>query len=321
MRAAGGRGEAGGVSLARAGAVVRWYVFLAVAVGTIELTSTTKQLSRPVRTEERAQPGNGATLVVVAPQSLCSADVELTVARTISQGRQYVFQTPVAPPECRWVLGEVWPGDYQAVLQRARGDRRVVGLSRLDVYPGSTWTTTVSPLAATVEGLISSDGRPVGSAHIEVFQNGPPGWSWETRTDNEGYYEVAVAPDESLCIRVRLVQSLNLAAHPQCGGFGPDSNRRDFDIPPGRIIITLAPRDGPIHDTQILLVLSSPGLGMSGGVSVTGRSEHSFAGLKFGKYRLRATTMDDSHNFDAVEVVLSPDEPVKNVTLSVPYSR
>lgn len=157
-------------------------------------------------------------------------------------------------------------------------------------------------------------------AHVEVFQNGGPGWSWETRTDSEGYYKVAVAPDESLCIRVRLLQALNLVAS-QCGGFGADSNRRDFDIPPGRIIMTLVPRDGPIHDTQVLLVLSSPGVGMSSVVSVTGRIEHSFAGLKFGKHRLRATTMDYSHDFDAVEVVLSPDEPVKSVTLSVPYSR
>jgi hypothetical protein len=146
-------GGSDGVSIARTSAG-RWCFVLAF-VWTAGFTSLPEQLSGPVRTEEPAAPGNGARLIVIAPENLCSADLELIVARRIWSGRRYVFQTPVTPPQCRWTITDVRSGDYQAVLRKARGDRRIVAISRLDVHPGSTWTTTVSPLAGTVEGLIS----------------------------------------------------------------------------------------------------------------------------------------------------------------------
>jgi hypothetical protein len=158
-----------------------------------------------------------------------------------------------------------------------------------------------------------------------VFQNGGPGWSWETFTDRDGNYKVDVAsenaPDERLCVRVQLPQALNSISS-KCGGFGTGSNRMDFDLPPGRIIVTLVPQDGPIHETPILLVLNStPGPAVSVGVTITSRTERSFEGLMIGKHRLRATTMDYSHDFDVAEVVLAADDPVKAITLTVPYSR
>jgi hypothetical protein len=127
----------------------------AIALASAGLGAVHAQLPGPVRTEDPAESGTGATLVVVAPESLCEPDLELMVTRTIPEGgRRYVFQAPVKPPECRWTIADVRQGEYQAVLQKARGDQRVVAMSRLDVYPGSTWTTTIAPMTATVEGLV-----------------------------------------------------------------------------------------------------------------------------------------------------------------------
>ncbi len=253
----------------------------------------------------------------MAPEHMCSREPELLVTRTVSGGRQHVFQTPVTPPECRWTIADVPPGNYQAVLRLAHGDQRIVAMAHTEVHPASTWTMSVSPLAGTVEGLISVGGIPAGrGVFVQVIQNGAPGWAWDTRTDSDGYYTLAVAPDDSLCVRVTLPNALNFKSS-RCGGFGPGVNRRDFDIPPGRIDVTLVPRDGPIHHTPILLILD----GMSVGVTVAGRVARPFVGLDYGRHRLRATTMDYEHEFDSKEIVLSEKEPLKSVTLSVPYSR
>lgn len=145
------------------------------------------QLPGPVRTEDPAPVGTGATLVVVAPDTLCAPDLELMVTHSIPDGggRRYVFQAPVQPPECRWTVPDVPAGEYQAVLQKARGDQRVVAVSRLDVHPGSTWTTTIAPLPDTVEGLVSVQRIPVVGAYVEAKQHGDAGWSWEGRTDRD----------------------------------------------------------------------------------------------------------------------------------------
>jgi hypothetical protein len=119
------------------------------------------QLPGPVRTEAPVPRGTGATLVVSAPEALCRDDVELMVTRTIVDGRRYVFQAPVRPPVCQWVVEDARPGEYHASLQMARGDQRIVAMSQFDVVVGVTSKITIQPLAATVDGLISVDGIPV----------------------------------------------------------------------------------------------------------------------------------------------------------------
>jgi hypothetical protein len=153
----------------------------AIALVSLEVGGMHSQLPGPVRTEHPGEAGTGGTLVVVAPENLCEPDLELMVARTIPYGggRRYVFQTPVKPPECRWTIGDVPQGEYQAVLQKARGDQRVVAMSRIDVQPGSTWTTTIAPMRATVEGLVTVQRIPVVGAYVEVKQDDGAGWSWE----------------------------------------------------------------------------------------------------------------------------------------------
>lgn len=295
-------------------------VVAVIALATAALGRMDVQLLGPARTEEPVPVGTGATLIVVAPETLCVPDLELMVSRTVPGGRRYVFQTPVIPPQCRWTIADVRPGDYQAVLKKARGDQRVVAMSRLDIHPGSTWTTTIAPMNATVEGLVSVQRVAIPDALVEVKQFGAPGWSWEGRTDREGYYHLAVQADSDLCIRVMLRNALNSIL--ECHGFGPGVNRRDVDLPPGRIDVVLVPHEGPIHSTPILLTDNSPGgPAMSASASVTGRTERSFVALQYGKHHVRATTMEYDRDFDAVDVVLTPDEPVKRVSLSVPYSR
>jgi hypothetical protein len=98
-------------------------------------------------------------------------------------------------------------------------------------------------------------------------------------------------------------------------------NRRDFDLPPGRIDVTLVPREGQIHSTQIYLIDNGPVTGRGATVTVTGRVARPFVGLEYGKHHVRATTFEYDRDFDAVEVVLTPEEPVKRISLSVPYSR
>ena len=144
------------------------------------------QLAGAVRTEAPLPSGTGATLVVTAPEALCRDDVELMVSRTVLAGRNAVFQTPVAPPVCQWVIEDARPGEYQAVLQMARGDRRIVAMSQFDGIPGVRSKVIILPPDAAVEGLISVAGTPVAGAHVEVKQNGAPGWSWETRNDASG---------------------------------------------------------------------------------------------------------------------------------------
>jgi hypothetical protein len=243
------------------------------------------------------------------------------VSRTVFAGRNVVFQTPVAPPVCQWVIEDARPGEYQAVLQMARGDRRMVAMSEFDVIAGATSKVTTRPLAAAVEGLISIAGIPVADAHVEVKQNGAPGWSWETRTDASGYYTVTVMPSQHMCVWVRLPESINTLTAGRCREFGPGTNRQDLDAPPGRVQVELIPRQGPILETPVLLVLDTPGHLTSIGVTVTGRTRRTFVGLAPGKQMVTATTMDRGQVFDTAEVVFTRDEPVRSVTLLVPYSR
>ena len=95
-----------------------------------------EQLAGAVRTEAPLSSGTGATVVVTAPEALCRDDVELMVSRTVFAGRNAVFQAPVAPPVCQWVIEDARPGEYQAVLQMARGDRRIIAMSQFDAIGG-----------------------------------------------------------------------------------------------------------------------------------------------------------------------------------------
>lgn len=293
-----------------------------IALATAGLGRVHAQLSGPVRTEDPVPAGTGATLVVVAPDPLCAPDLELMVTRSMPEGggRRYVFQAPVKRPECRWTVTDVPAGAYQAVLQKARGDQRVVAMSRLDVHPGSTWTTTIAPMPDTVEGLVSVQRIPVAGAYVEAKQHGDAGWSWEGRTDRDGFYRLAVQAETGLCVRVMIPNALN-GIFPECQGFGSGVNRRDFDLPPGRIDVTLIPREGQIHSTQIYLMDNGPVTGRGATVTVTARVERPFVGLEFGKHHVRATTFEYDRDFDAVDVVLTPEEPAKRISLSVPYSR
>jgi hypothetical protein len=124
-----------------------------------------------------------------------------------------------------------------------------------------------------------------------------------------------------MCVWVRLAGSLNVLMAGRCRDIGPGTNRQDLDAPPGRVQVELVPRQGPILETQVLLALNSSALGISAGVTVTGPTPHAFVGLEPGKVTVRATTIDYGHVFDAAEVVLTPHEPVRSVTLSVPFSR
>jgi hypothetical protein len=279
------------------------------------------QLPHPVRTEPPVPRGTGATLVVTAPEALCREDLELMVTRTIIGGHKYVFQAPVRPPVCHWVVEEATPGEYQAHLQMARGDQRIVAMSQFQVIVGVTSSVTIQPLAATIEGLISVAGIPVAGAHVEVKPNGAPAWAWETRTDETGFYKVTAMALQDMCVRVRLPDSINPLPAGQCRDIGSGSNRQDLDAPPGRVQIELVPRDGPILETPVLLAMNSPARGLSTGVTVTGRALVAFAGLTPGKVTVKATSMDYRQTFDVTEVVLTPDEPVRSVTLSVPYTR
>jgi hypothetical protein len=165
------------------------------------------------------------------------------------------------------------------------------------------------------------NGTPVVGANVEVKQNGSPGWSWDTRTDTSGYYNVRVMPSQDMCVLVRFANSLNPLMAGRCRDIGPGSNRQDLDAPPGRVEVELVPRQGPILDTPVLLAMSSSARGISASVTVTGPTRQAFVGLEPGKVTVRATTMDYRQVFDAAEVVLTRDEPVRSVTLSVPYSR
>ena len=288
-----------------------------IAIG----VSLAGQLAGGVRTEAPVQRGTGATLVVTAPEALCRDDIELMVSRTVFAGRNAVFQTSIAPPVCQWVIEDARPGEYQAVLQMARGDRRIVAMSQLDTVAGVTSKVTIQALDAAVEGLISVAGIPIADARVEVKQNGPPGWSWETRTDASGYYKVTVNPSQSMCVWVRLPESINTLTPERCRQFGPGTNRQDLDAPPGRIQIELIPRPGPILETPVLLVLDWPGGITSVPATIAGPTRRSFVGLVPGKHTVAAVTMDRGQTFDTADVVLTRDDPVRSVTLSVPYSR
>jgi hypothetical protein len=102
---------------------------------------------------------------------------------------------------------------------------------------------------------------------------------------------------------------------------GPGVNRRDFDLPPGRIEVTLVPREGQIHPTQISVIDSGPQGGATATITVTAQVVRPFVALEYGKHHVRATTLEYDRDFDAVDVVLTPDEPVQRISLSVPYSR
>lgn len=101
------------------------------------------QLAGAVRTEAPLPSGTGATVVLTAPEALCRDDVELMVSRTVFAGRNAVFQAPVAPPVCEWVIEDARPGEHQAVLQMARGDRRIVAMSQFDAIAGVRSKVTI----------------------------------------------------------------------------------------------------------------------------------------------------------------------------------
>jgi hypothetical protein len=75
--------------------------------------------------------------------------------------------------------------------------------------------------------------------------------------------------------------------------------------------------DGPIHDTQVLLVVG----GMSVGVTVTSPIERRVVDLPYGRHEVKLTTMDYQHTFDAAEAVITEPQPTARVTLRAPYSR
>ena len=159
-------------------------------------------------------------------------------------------------------------------------------------------------------------GVPVPDAYVEVLQSSGQGWSWDTRTDRQGRYTLRVQPDGWLCVRVILPRAFN-PRHPRCDQFVPGPNVVDVDLRPGTAEVVIEPKEGPIHKTQILLVLG----GMSTGVTVTSRIEGRVFDLPFGRHEVRVTTMDYQHTFDSAEVVISAEQPTAVVTLRAPYSQ
>ena len=269
-----------------------------------------------IRIEPQTAPAISGSIIVDIPATMCASEVELVVSRTIRNGRLHVFQAPVSPESCRGVIRNTRAGEYYAVLHKARGDRAVIALSRFQLSPRSQITVTPAPLGATLEGRITMAGVPIPDTYVQVLQSSGQGWSWDTRTGGEGRYTLRVQPDGQLCLRVILPRAFN-PQHPRCDQFVPGPNAVDVDLRPGTVEVVIEPKAGPIHKTQVLLVIS----GMSTGVTVTSRIEGRVVDLPFGRHEVRVTTMDYQHTFDSAQVVISAEQPTAVVTLRAPYSQ
>ena len=167
-----------------------------------------------------------------------------------------------------------------------------------------------------VDGLVSVARVPTPGAYVQLIQRSEQGWAWDTRTDADGRYSIAVPADESLCLCVVLPRALN-RRYPRCEQFDAGPNQADIDLKPGALEIVIMPIDGPIHNTQVLLVVG----GLSLGVTVTSPIEGRVVDLPYGRHEVKLTTMDYQHTFDSAEAVITEQQPTARLTLRAPYSR
>ena len=186
---------------------------------------------------------------------MCVSDVELVVSRTIRAGRLHVFQAPVSPESCRWEIRNTRAGEYHAVLHK--GARRSRG-HRLDSIPTvSSFTDHRHARAAQRDGgRTDHDCRTTHPRHVRSRCCRVPdraGRGTRERIARDATPCASSPMGGFACASYCRARSTH-NTHDAISSF-PGPNAVDVDLRPGTVEVVIEPQEGPIHKTQVLLVL------------------------------------------------------------------
>jgi hypothetical protein len=276
------------------------------------------------RPMERPQPGDGAVMLVIAPELCTRSDVWLAVDRlgADSSSDVQVFSEGPAPGRCERRLDALRPGRYQALLRRMSGRTRhgaaagsgpAIAMVEFQVRAGAATTERLEPLDATVEGRVRLAGLPPPpGTKVWAKYNGWLRTEWQTTVSANGEYRLHVQPSKT-----QLIVTVNppdaIFGHAQQIVPARGSNRVDFDVPPGVVYVVLQPTYD-VWEARLHLAVSHPG--GAGGISIRSVSQrYAIYGKGFGRYTLRVTTPDSARVFAMAVAEISPDRPETTVTL------
>lgn len=268
---------------------------------------------RPVRIQEALQ-GLGGAVTLAAPAAFCIDDSYFLLLRRHFQSTiRFVVQTPAGPSTCSWSIGDLYPGQYDAlILYRKTGE--IAATARGQVFAGVSTAMNIEPLQTEVRGAITVGGLPVDGGVQLKFIDQIIRREWKARVDAQGNYRVNLNSDpaDRVCAMVERTAPMNSIY--ECTTFQAGTERFDIDLLPGLVQINVRPN-------------RSLGADRKGSVKVTERPGGTFGrtftlaegirGEYFGKgyktYQVSVTTVEGQPLTDVVTIAVTPENPAATV--------
>ena len=127
----------------------------------------------------------------------------LAMRKSLPVRGEIINTTDVAT--CRWRVGGLWPGIYEASLRTARG---LAGRIEFRIAPDETTEAAIEVPAVTVSGLVSVNDKPRPNAML-MFQRPDstvlapvrPDGTYEIALDEDGRYDVSLRADGKTIVR------------------------------------------------------------------------------------------------------------------------
>ena len=141
------------------------------------------------------------TVVLTARDDTCAMAETFVLAahfairKSLPVRGEIINTTDVAA--CRWRVGGLWPGVYEASLRTARG---LAGRIEFRIAPDETTEATIEAPAVTVSGLVSVNDKPRPNAML-MFQR--PDWTVLAPVRPDGTYEIALDEDGRYDVSLR----------------------------------------------------------------------------------------------------------------------
>ena len=259
---------------------------------------------------------------MVGAALITARDDTCAIAETFILATRVVIATPVGfvrgalvtTPEvaaCRWRVGGLPPGIYEASLRAARG---LAGRIQFKVAAHETTEAAIEAPRVIVSGLVTVNDEPLRDAML-VFQG--PSQMMAGRVESDGTYEVALDEDGGYSVTLQAPGNKPIVRRET---FRPGANTLDFLMKDAPVATELTVRvSGADPSVKIDLdIRSSDNTSVVTAAIPPGENTTTRRALAFGTHRVVARQPDATSEWHVVE--FSPERLTAAVDLSLTRS-
>jgi hypothetical protein len=315
----------------------QWATLLAVFAVAIDVTDApANQLPSHAKPEgfrmAPLPPGEGGSLLITAPASLCADDAnEFHLHYLENGGTRVVLELTAGPSACEWTVANLPEGMYETWIQRAPNGR-ILARGIGEVATGTTGRASMERPDMQIEGRLTRNGLPPQDLVLHFFTQGEgAGYPFrvEAPFSTQGWYQVTVDQHGQFCAEVSAPKPANSLR--KCENTQPGLQQRlDIDVAPGILQIMVpaveradsltwdmihirpASKEIPPRDTLVAQQQSTLSFRLRDGYRAD------YIGLPYGEYDVYLTIGDDPTFRSLRRVSVTPEQETASIELSIP---